>query len=89
MGTSAYSKPAGRANKYFEPYMKDFQYADNISNKTVVITGTTSGTGYALARECLKLKATVVCLNRLTKSSYHGGKFTKRYGGRNVKKHCL
>lgn len=64
MGTSTYSKPAGRANKYFEPYMKDFQHAENISNKIVVITGTTSGTGYALARECLKLKATVVCLNR-------------------------
>lgn len=40
------------------------QYGRDMSGKIVVITGTTSGTGFIFAREHAKLGATVVLLNR-------------------------
>ncbi|MCI5058171.1 MAG: SDR family NAD(P)-dependent oxidoreductase, partial [Flavobacteriales bacterium] len=39
-------------------------HSQDMSNKTVAITGTTSGTGYVCAREIAKKGATVILLNR-------------------------
>ena len=39
-------------------------HSQNMTNKVVVITGTTSGTGFVCAREVAKKDATVVLLNR-------------------------
>lgn len=45
------------------------EYAQDMSGKTVVITGTTSGTGYVCARECAKKGARVILLNRNSERS--------------------
>jgi NAD(P)-dependent dehydrogenase (short-subunit alcohol dehydrogenase family) len=48
--------------KHLEKVLKD--HAQEMTGKVVVITGTTSGTGYVCAREVAKKGATVVLLNR-------------------------
>lgn len=44
-------------------------YGRDLNNKVVVITGTTSGTGFIAARELAKLGATVLLLNRESERS--------------------
>jgi NAD(P)-dependent dehydrogenase (short-subunit alcohol dehydrogenase family) len=44
-------------------------HTQDMTNKTVVITGTTSGTGYVCAREVARKGATVVLLNRESERS--------------------
>ncbi len=44
-------------------------HTQDMSNKVVVITGTTSGTGFVCAREIAKLGGTVLLLNRPTQRS--------------------
>ena len=44
-------------------------HSRDMSNKTVVITGTTSGTGFVCAREVAKKGANVVLLNRESERS--------------------
>ena len=44
-------------------------HSQDMSNKVVAITGTTSGTGYVCAREVAKKRATVILLNRKSERS--------------------
>ena len=58
----AYKEPQPVASKWFPDFEKD---VPSLSGKTVVLTGTTSGTGFVCARTCArKGAARVVMLNR-------------------------
>ena len=48
--------------KYLETVLSE--HSSDMSGKTVIITGTTSGTGYVAAREVANLGADVLLLNR-------------------------
>ena len=54
-------------NVHFENVINN--HTQDMTNKTVAITGTTSGTGYVLAREVAKKGATVLLLNRESERS--------------------
>ena len=49
-------------------------HAQDMSNKIVAITGTTSGTGFVCAREVARKGATVILLNRKSERSEHAHK---------------
>ena len=55
-----YKKPNLESKYYYEL----FESLPPLEGKTIVITGTTSGTGYTAAEACGKLGAKVVLLNR-------------------------
>ena len=55
-----YKKP-NLESKYFDEL---FESLPSLEDKTVLITGTTTGTGYTAAEACGKLGAKVVLLNR-------------------------
>ena len=48
------------------------KHAQDIANKVVIVTGTTSGTGFVCAREVAKKGASVLLLNRDSKRSASG-----------------
>ena len=67
MGVSS-SKPHPVETKWFPEFEKND--IPNLDGKTVVVTGTTSGTGYIVARTAAKKGAeNVVCLNRPSERS--------------------
>ena len=55
------NKSARKASIYFEELLKTLP---SLADKTIAITGTTSGTGLVAARTCAALGATVIMLNR-------------------------
>ena len=55
-----YKKP-NLESKYFDEL---FESLPSLEDKTVLITGTTTGTGFTAAEACGKLGAKVVLLNR-------------------------
>ena len=74
-----YKKP-NLESKYFDQL---FESLPSLEGKTVVITGTTSGTGYTAAEACGKLGAKVLLLNRPSeraKTSYEKLKETTSNG---------
>ena len=56
-----YDKPAAVGSKHFEKFVETLP---SLTGKVVVITGTTTGTGYVTALTCAKRGASVVLLNR-------------------------
>ena len=61
MGSSTYSKPAVIANKWFGDFE---QTLPSLTGKTIAVTGSTTGTGFTLAKTCAKKGANVILLNR-------------------------
>jgi hypothetical protein len=66
MGASTYSKPAVIQSKWFPEFEKT---VPNLQGKTIAVTGTTSGTGFVLAKTCAKKGANVILLNRPSERS--------------------
>jgi len=60
MGGS-YTKPKEVKPQHYEKAVKDLP---SMSGKVVVVTGTTTGTGFIFAKTCMQKDATVVVLNR-------------------------
>ena len=56
----SYEKP-GLASKHFDDL---FNSLPSLEGKTIIITGTTSGTGFVAANACGKLGAKLLLLNR-------------------------
>ena len=61
--------------KHLEDVLKN--HGQNMTNKVVAITGTTSGTGFVCARELAKKGATVILLNRKSERSQNALKQLK------------
>lgn len=61
MGSSTYSKPAEIKSRYFPEFEKTLP---TLQGKTIAVTGTTSGTGFVIAKTCAKKGANVILLNR-------------------------
>lgn len=58
---STYDKPRDLPSVYYGEFFKGLPKMDG---KVVAVTGSTTGTGFVCARDCAKLGATVVMLNR-------------------------
>ena len=58
--SSSYKKP-GFDSKYFDQLLNTLP---TLENKTIAITGTTSGMGFIAAETCARLGAKVILLNR-------------------------
>ena len=61
----SYQKP-GLLSKHYDEL---FNSLPSLENKTIAITGTTSGTGFVAANACGKLGAKVILLNRPSERS--------------------
>lgn len=65
MGNSfSYSKAADKKTRYFNDFINNPDIKKDCSNEVYCITGTTSGTGYILAKHIVQLNGTVCLLNR-------------------------
>lgn len=60
-GAKSYDQPKTLQSKWHGAF---FQTLPRMDGKVVAVTGCTTGTGYVCARDCAKLGATVVLLNR-------------------------